>query len=203
MKKALLAAALSVLGIFFAANCAANELSFSANVTHTYQKKSVSSKIYIKGKKVRLEGMNRMDGGYTIVRPDLQKTWIVMPRKKTYLEVKTSRAHRLPEARIQGEVTRKQLGSEIILGHPAIKYEVTYKNKKRTLKMYQWMATDINFPIKQQATDGSWSIEYRNLKMGPQADKLFKLPKGYKLRKTPKLPPGNDPETAPKPAGRQ
>jgi hypothetical protein len=49
------------------------------------------------------------------------------------------------------------------------------------------MATDINFPIKMAAIDGSWSIEYKNIKT-LAADNLFDLPAGYKKMSIPAMP---------------
>lgn len=57
-------------------------------------------------------------------------------------------------------------------------------------KSHQWVATDIHFPIKTAAIDGSWSMEYRNIRMGPKPDSLFEIPKGYQKTTVPARPGG-------------
>ena len=89
---------------------------------------------------------------------------------------------------MRGEVSRKLIGAETIDGHPTQKYEVTYTEAGKTEKMYQWMATDIKFPIKMAAVDGTWTMEYKNIKMGSQPARLFELPSDYKKMVTPSMP---------------
>jgi hypothetical protein len=60
----------------------------------------------------------------------------------------------------------------------------------KTINTYQWMATDINFPVKTAAVDGSWSMEYKDIKLGSQPDSLFELPAGYQKMSIPSMPPG-------------
>lgn len=150
--------------------------------------RSATSKFYMKSGKVRME--TEMAGGmYTIVRKDLKKVWMVMPPSKSYMEIEEGKeAQKLPEEKVKGEVSRKEVGKEVIDGHPTIKYEVTAKVEDKTTTTYQWMATDINFPVKMAAVDGSWSVEYKDIKIGGQPDSLFELPEGYKKTAMPAMP---------------
>lgn len=43
----------------------------------------------------------------------------------------------------------------------------------------------VNFPVKTAAVDGSWTQEYRNIKMGPQPNSLFEVPSGCKKLQAP------------------
>ena len=158
----------------------------SSSGGHTNQ-----SKLYMKADKVRME--NEMAGGsYSIVRRDLKKVWMVMPPSKTYMEMAEGKKEdaAIPEDKVKGEVSRKVVGSETIDGHPCTKYEVTVKVDDKTMNTYQWMATDINFPVKTAAVDGSWSMEYKDIKVGSQPDSLFELPAGYQKMAMPTMPPG-------------
>ncbi|HMK49021.1 MAG TPA: hypothetical protein VK435_03120, partial [Thermodesulfovibrionales bacterium] len=69
-----------------------------------------------------------------------------------------------------------------------IKYLITYKINNEKNQVYQWMATDIKFPVKTAAVDGSWSQEFRNVKMGNQSDSLFEIPAGYQKMAMPQFP---------------
>ena len=180
------------LTLFFAAItlCLATvawAVEFSADVVTTAQGRTMTSKMFVKGNKSRMEAQGQ--SGYTIVRGDKETVWLVNPGQKSYMEMKLdpSRKPRVDE-KVQGEISRKLIGSETIDAHPAQKYEVTYTARGKTTKMYQWMATDIKFPVKMAAVDGSWITEYKNIKMGRQADDLFEVPGGYKKGEMPTMP---------------
>ncbi len=159
----------------------------SADVVTTTQGRTMTSKIIVKGDKSRMEGQGRP--GYTIVRKDKEVVWLVNPAQKSYMEMKLNQS-RQPGVgeKVQGEISRKLLGSETIDAHPAQKYEVAYTAQGKTTKMYQWMATDIKFPVKMAAVDGSWTTEYKNIKMGGQTDDLFEVPGGYTKSEMPSIP---------------
>ena len=94
----------------------------------------------------------------------------------------------VPKIDIKGEIDRKLLGTETIDGHPTEKYLVTFKNDGQTQKIHQWLATDINFPIKTADPDNKWIQEYKNIKIGKQPDKLFEVPEGYSKMQMPTMP---------------
>ena len=81
--------------------------------------------------------------------------------------------------RLEGEVSREELGTESREGHPTVLYEVTTKQGDRTEVYYQWVATDLRFPLKLARKDGSWIVEYQHLKIRPMADYLFQLPVNF------------------------
>lgn len=170
---------LSVVGIslclLFAARALA--LDFSSDVVSTSHGQKQTSKIYVQGTKARMESGPQ---GYSIVRPDKNLVWMVMPEQKSYMEMRfdPSKQPRTGE-KVQGEVSRKLLGPETVDGHPCQKYEVTYKDKETSQKMYQWMATDIKFPVRTAAVDGAWMVEYKNIRLGSQPDSLFEVPSGF------------------------
>jgi hypothetical protein len=143
----------------------------------------------MKAGKFRMEN-ERAGGTYSIVRQDLNKVWTVMPASKSYLELSQAkdRAAEVPGEKMKGEVSRKAIGSETIAGHPTTKYEVTAKMGDKTMTSHQWWATDIRFPIKTAAVDGSWSVTYSDIKIGGQPDSLFELPAGYRKMSMPSMP---------------
>ena len=109
---------------------------------------------------------------------------------------------------VEGEVSRRLIGTETVNGHPAKKYEVTYTDAGRpekTERMYQWIASDINFPVKVAAVDGSWVVDYKNIKISAQADSLFEVPSDYQKVAMPgfgAMPSlGSAPGAAPAPGG--
>jgi hypothetical protein len=187
MKKSILSLSIAMLTMFLFGTASALEL--SADTIMSTSGHVMKGKIFIKDKKIRME--NEGQPGYNIMRGDKSLMWMVMPSSKSYMEMKSDPSNRpKTEEKMPGEISRKKVGSEKIDGHPTDKYEITYTNKGKTDKIYQWIATDINFPIKIAAVDGHFTQEYKNIKMGGQPDSLFELPSGYKKMDMPAVPQG-------------
>ena len=114
-----------------------------------------------------------------------------MTGEKMYMEMPIDLSQKPKvEEKFEGEIERKQVGTETIDGHPTKKYLITYKVSNKQDQVYQWMATDINFPVKTAAVDGSWMQEFKNIKMGSQPDSLFEVPAGYQKIQMPQMPGG-------------
>ena len=162
----------------------------SATIVSTSAGQTTTMKVYMKPDKYRTD--HEAAGSSTIVRRDLNKVWMIMKGQKAYMEMPggTDEQIKTAEEKVKGEVSRKKVGSETIDGHPSIKYEVTAKVDANVVQTYQWWATDLNFPVKTAAINGSWTMEYRNIKLGKQADSLFEVPSGYKKMTIPGMPAG-------------
>jgi len=157
---------------------AAFAIDFASDMVSTANGQKHMSKVYMQGKKFRMESPEQP--GYNIVRTDKNVMWMVMPEQKSYMEMKIDPSKQpRTEQKVEGEVSRRLIGSETIEGRATDKYEVTYKDRDNTTKMYQWIAKDIQFPVKTAALDGSWTVEYKNIRMGNQPDALFEVPSGY------------------------
>jgi len=204
MRRDLFISCLALLIVSFAGSTFA--LEFSSDMVMTSQGQTNTSKVWAKENKFRME--SGAQPGYTIMRVDKNVTWMVMPDQKAYMEMKSDPSKRpKTEDKVQGEVSRKLIGSETVNDHPAKKYEVTYTEGGKTDRMYQWIATDINFPVRMAAVDGSWVLDYKNIKIGTQPDSLFEVPSGYQKTSMPGLGALGGPsregagESAEKPAG--
>ena len=162
---------------------------FSAKMVSSTSGRTATAKVYMKAEKFRFD--NEMTGNsYTIARQDLKKVWMIMTANKSYMEMamQKEQENKMPADKMKGEVSRKVIGSETIDGHPTTKYEVTVKVEEKVMTFYQWWATDLNFPVKTAASDGRWSMEYQDIKIGGQPDSLFELPSGYKKIDMPAMP---------------
>ena len=164
-----------VLVLSFARNACATD--FSADVVTTSQGKSMAAKVYVSGDKSRMEAPESI----AISRMDKKVVWILMPSQKMYMEqlFDPSKVMSSPE-KVQGEVERTPLGKDTVDGKTTDKYKVTYQMEGTKNEMFQWIESGSNLPIKSAAVDGSWSVEYRNIKTGPQPDSLFEVPADYK-----------------------
>lgn len=164
---------------------------FSADVINKVRGKIFYAKIYMKANKIRLENQGQQN--YSIVRMDKNLVWLIFPKDKAYMEM-ISYETQAPATLLKGEIGRKFLGTETINGLETKKYEVTIKEEEKTIKAWQWISTALNYAIKISAIDGSWSSEYKNLKMESQPDSLFELPAGFQKMEVPLFPPLPTPE---------
>jgi len=166
-------------------------MEFSADTVTTHKGgEKITGKLYYKPDRFRME-MKANEDMIVITRMDKKVAWNIMPAMKMYMEMTFDLKNRpMVEEKFEGETERKLLGSETIDGHPTSKYLITYKSGNRTDQVYQWIATDINFPLKTSATDGSWIQEFRNVRIGSQPNTLFEIPAGYQKMEMPQMPGG-------------
>jgi len=164
---------------------------YSATMVSKSAGQTITMQIYMKPDKFRTD--TKMAGTSTIVRKDLKKVWTLMPAQKVYMEMEQmadAPSSQTVENKVKGEVSRKKVGSETVNGHPSTKYEITTEADGKTVQIHQWWATDISFPVKTAAVDGSWSMEYTDIKIGDQPDSLFEIPAGYNKMTLPGGIPG-------------
>jgi hypothetical protein len=166
-------------------------MEFSADTITTHKGgDKIAGKLYYKPDRFRME-MKAHEDMIVITRMDRKVAWNIMPAMKMFMEMPFDLKNRpMVEDKFEGETERKLLGSETIDGHPTKKYLITYKSGNRTDQVYQWIATDINFPLKTAATDGSWIQEFRNVRIGSQPNGLFEIPAGYQKMDMPQMPGG-------------
>jgi len=155
-------------------------LEFSADQITKAKGKTHVSNIYYRDDRWRLEHQDPGPVNVTIVRRDKQVVWMLLSRLKHYKEVpfELSQAPKVQE-QLEGETSRSAIGTETLDGHPTTLYEVHVREGDQTSEYYQWLATDIRFPLKLMKKDGSWSVEYRRVRLGPVSDFLFQLPVNF------------------------
>lgn len=187
MKKLIIMA--GILGVFlcaFAANLSALEL--SADLVIKDGNRTEEGSLAVKGEKYRIQSKSK-GGEYSILRGDKKISWTIVPAEKAYIEMPFDPAkQKVISEKLDGEVSRKLVGTETISGFSAKKYEVIVMDQGIEQKMYQWVATEIAFPIRFSTLDGKATMEYLNIKRSVD-DNVFELPKGYEKISVP-LPPG-------------
>ncbi len=152
-------------------------LNFSADMVSTTKGGVVKGKIFVTKEKTRME----VPQAITITRMDKKVVWVLMPEKKMYAQQALKPEDMVASAKkMPGEIERKFVGKEKINGKKTKKYRIVYKVEDRKETSYQWIATRSGLPVKSASADGSWTVEYKNIKQGKQPASLFKIPKGYK-----------------------
>src|SRR5215813_13838212 len=133
--------------------------------------------IYYRDNMWRIEHHSLGPVNVSIVRKDKQVVWLLLSRMKHFKTVPYDAEQDLMVTeKLEGEVSREEIGTETREGHPTTLYEVTTKRGERTEVYYQWLAIDIRFPMRLMKKDGSWSVEYQHVKIRTLSDSLFQLP---------------------------
>jgi len=155
-------------------------LEFSADQITRTNGHSRKAYIYYRDQMWRLEHHDLGPVNVTIVRKDKQLMWLLLSRMKHFKTVPydPDQAPKVSE-RLEGEVAREEIGTETLDGHPTTLYQVTVRQNDQEHVFYQWLATDIRFPLKLARKDGSWLVEYKHVKLRALSDFLFQLPVSF------------------------
>jgi hypothetical protein len=159
---------------------AASALEFTADQITKVNGRVHKANIYYRDDMWRLEHHEISPVNVTIVRRDKQVMWLLLSRMKHFKTIPydPDQAPKVTE-QLEGEVAREEIGTEVFDGHPTTLYQVTVRTRGRELGYYQWVATDLHFPVKLARKDGSWIVEYRNVKLRPVSDLMFQLPVNF------------------------
>jgi hypothetical protein len=155
-------------------------LEFTADQITKIDGRTQKAFLYYRDQMWRIEHHSLGPVNVTIVRKDKQLVWLLLSRMKHFktLPYDAEQDLRVTPA-LEGEIQRQEIGTEVREGHPTILYEVTTKQGERVEQYYQWVATDLHFPMKLAKKDGSWIVEYQHVKMRSVSDYLFNLPVNF------------------------
>jgi hypothetical protein len=168
------------LAFWMALNSSALALEFTADQVTKIDGKTHKAFIYYRDQMWRIEHNSMGPVNVSIVRKDKQVVWMLLSRMKHFKTVPYDAEQDLRVTEVlEGEVSRQEIGTEIREGHPTMLYEVTTKQGERVEQYYQWVATDIHFPMKLAKKDGSWIVEYQHVKLRAVSDYLFNLPVNF------------------------
>lgn len=163
--------------VLFSLSSFAFSQEFSSNVITKTKDGIVNGKVYVSKGNIRME----MESAVSIARTDKKIVWMLLPRERIYMEMPMGAENTVTLMnKVPGEISRKLLGTEIIAGRETEKYEVQYQDKDKKQTIHIWLSKDLKFPLKSSNIDGSWNVEYVDVKEGPQAGALFELPADYK-----------------------
>lgn len=169
-----------ILGMWVGSGHPAAALEFTADQLTKIDGRTHKSSIYYRDQMWRIEHHSMGPVNVSIVRKDKQVVWLLLSRMKHFKEVPydPDQDLRVTE-KLEGEISRQEIGTEVREGHPTVLYEVSTKHGERVENYYQWVATDIHFPMKLAKKDGSWIVEYQHVKLRSVSDYLFNLPLNF------------------------
>jgi hypothetical protein len=155
-------------------------LEFTADQITKIDGRTHKASIYYRDQMWRIEHHSMGPVNVTIVRKDKQLMWLLLSRIKHFKTLPYNSEQDLHVTPLlEGEIERQEIGTEVREGHPTTLYEVTTKAGERVEQYYQWLATDLHFPMKLAKKDGSWIVEYHHVKMRTVSDYLFNLPVNF------------------------
>jgi hypothetical protein len=154
-------------------------LDFSAERIVKNGKSVVTAHVNAKDDRWRFEFSQPQAGAsIIIVRMDRQSSWLILSKRRQYLEVPIERDHRLVVSeKMEGELSREFVGDETLNGYSTELFEVTVEKNGGTHQYYQWVTKVQRFPVKTVSKQGQWSEEYRHVIFTTQSPFLFELPR--------------------------
>jgi outer membrane lipoprotein-sorting protein len=165
---------------------AALAVEFSAQMLVKDGDKIMPGKIYVQGGLMRQEFNDERGQTITVVRPDKKVVWVILPQERTYMELPLK--GRLPGQFIQmppDAVQKRPLGKETINGYETEKYQVSVRSGEGVEFQTIWVAPKLGMPLKLVVERRRFSVEYRDIREGKQADRWFALPAGFQKLASP------------------
>ena len=165
---------------------------FSADMIQKMPGQTQTGKVFIKGKKMRMEMNTPRNTMVHIMLPEENKTIMLMTKEKMYMEmVATNNLSSSPSSNkedLEKVATLQQLGTETIHGYLCDTYRVIFHDKKQGTTT-QWYSKKLNFPIKMvsHGPQGEVVTEYQNIKEGSVPDSSFIIPPDYKKMPMPDM----------------
>ena len=157
----------------------ATAFDFSAERIVKNGKSVVTAHVNAKDDRWRFEFAQPQGGAsIIIVRMDRQSSWLILSKRRQYLEVPIARDHQLAVSEtMEGELSREFVGDETLNGYPTELFEVTVAENGETRQYYQWVTKVQRFPVKTVSKQGKWSEEFRHVNFTEQSPFLFELPR--------------------------
>lgn len=116
----------------------------------------------------------------SIVRKDKQVVWLLLSRTKYFKRIPYGPEQDLRVSEmLDREVSWRETGTEVREEHPTILYEITTKQGRQVEIYFQWIATEIHFPMKLARKDWSLIVECQHVKLRSVSDYFFNLPVNF------------------------
>ena len=153
-------------------------LDFSAERIVKSGKSVVTAHVNAKDDRWRFEFAQPQGGAsILIVRMDRHSSWLILSKRRQYLEVPIASNHRLAVSEtMEGELSREFVGEQTLNGYPTELFEVTVAGSGGSRQYYQWVTKVQRFPVQTVSKQGKWSEEFRHVIFTEQSPFLFELP---------------------------
>ena len=161
---------------------------FVANQVKTLKDMQITSKVYMKGEKMRME--MKVPGSpmttIMVVDRETHDSFMLMPQQKMYMAIPAGQQPDempgLEDLKKKYKFEQKDLGEETVNGYKCKKTHVKFEDKQKG-EMTQWFSEELNFIVKLVATSsehGEMTVELKDIEKKSVNDDLFQIPPGYK-----------------------
>ncbi len=159
----------------------ARSAEFSADMVTLQGGQESVAKTFYKGNLYRMEMNQGGQESISIGNIAEKVVWALSPQTKTYIEFRGGQTQAPGSAEVDKDVVKeiKKLGTETLQGYSCEKSQVVYKDPSMGT-MTMWFSPKLSVALRMEYPNNSMTIEYRNIREGPQADSLFVIPPGYK-----------------------
>jgi len=114
-----------------------------------------------------------------IMRPDLQKAFMLMPQMNMAIEMALGDAPSVPSPETYAQGEPVAVGQESIAGEATTRYRSEGQSARGPFVMHFWVTADgIVMRMQGESPDGSLESRLEGLRRGPQDSALFELPPG-------------------------
>ncbi len=160
---------------------------FSADQIKKVSGMTITSKLMIKDKKMRME--TEMPGNpmtsVIIIDRETGNNVMLMPQQKMYFAMPagqdTGEMPDLKELEKEHKFTKKDLGEETVNGYKCNKIQIIFDDKSKGT-MTQWFSEKLQFIVKmtsKNSAQGEFTMELTNIKETSIDNSVFKVPAGY------------------------
>ncbi|HPJ26178.1 MAG TPA: DUF4412 domain-containing protein [Synergistaceae bacterium] len=186
-----------ILAVLFA--CTAFGAEYTADMITTGPHGNSTGKLYVKGNLFRQDIAMQGQEQTILINEETGDTIVVMHAQKMYMEfldmadeefqetmeVDIDSAEELLEEN-PDMATAEDLGTETVNGYKCKVFKVTYKEDLRGDSTL-WISKKLETPIKivTNTSEGTSTMEMKNIQEGSLASSLFEIPQGYKKMEMP------------------
>lgn len=125
-----------------------------------------------------MEGMTQV----MIMRPDLQKMFMLMPQMNMAMEMPLTHGGNAPTPGQYAGIDPEVMGSEVVAGEQTTKYKVEGNQGSGPYTVFFWMTEDgITMRTRVSSAEGSFEIRLEGLERGAQSAGLFEVPAGTQI----------------------
>ncbi len=150
---------------------------------------TLTQKMWLKGKKMRMEGTIEGRSMVYLVDADEQLAYIYFPAENTAMKIGLAEAKETA-----GESPTEQSGSIIQYNPVVVGSEiwdgksclvVTYTDKGDKVKTWLWKKYGFPIKIERTTAKGTTVLELKNIELGGISDSMFELPAGVQIMQIP------------------
>ena len=181
--------------------CSAFGAEYTADMVTTGPQGNMTGKLYVKGDLFRQDMVMQGQEQTILIDEDKDLTIILMHAQKMYMEFPAMDDEEFQET-MEVDIdsaedllkenpdmaTAEDLGTETVNGIRCRVFKVTYKEDLRGDSTL-WISKELETPIKivTNTSEGTSTMELKNIKKGGVSPNLFSIPSGYKKMEIPGL----------------